>query len=81
MATALGADAGLAQIALRSVGEPGVGALLVEELNDGVERGVVHDLLAAVGACVTGDSTPQLRWRLMHQSGRCSTMAPMRLAA
>ena len=55
MAAALGADAGLAQIALRSVGEPGVGALLVEELDDGVERGVVHDLLAAVGAGVAGD--------------------------
>ena len=55
MAAALGADAGLAQVALGSVGEPGVGALLVEELDDGVERGVVHDLLAAVGAGVAGD--------------------------
>ena len=61
MATALGADAGLAQVALGSVGEPGVGALLVEELDDGVERSVVHDLLTAVGAGVAGDSTPQLR--------------------
>ena len=55
MAAALGADAGLAQIALGSVGEPSIGALLVEELDDGVERGVVHDLLAAVGARVAGD--------------------------
>ena len=55
MAAALGADAGLAQVALGSVGEPGVGALLVEELDDGVECGVVHDLLAAVGAGVAGD--------------------------
>ena len=55
MAAALGADAGLAQVALGSVGEPGVGALIVEELDDGVERGVVHDLLAAVGAGVAGD--------------------------
>ena len=55
MAAALGADAGLAQVALGSVGEPGVGALLVEELDDGVERSVVHDLLAAVGTGVAGD--------------------------
>ena len=55
MAAALGADAGLAQVALGSVSEPSVGALLVEELDDGVERGVVHDLLAAVGAGVAGD--------------------------
>ena len=55
MAAALGADAGLAQVALGSVGEPGVGALLVEELDDGVERSVVHDLLAAVGAGVARD--------------------------
>ena len=55
MAAALGADAGLAQVALGSVSEPGVGALLVEELDDGVERSVVHDLLAAVGAGVAGD--------------------------
>ena len=55
MTAALGADAGIAQVALGSVGEPGVGALLVEELDDGVERGVVHDLLAAVGAGVAGD--------------------------
>ena len=55
MAAALGADAGLAQVAIGSVGEPGVGAFLVEELDDGVERGVVHDLLAAVGAGVAGD--------------------------
>ena len=55
MAAALGADAGLAQVALGSVGEPGVGALLVEELDDGVESSVVHDLLAAVGAGVAGD--------------------------
>ena len=55
MTTALGADAGLAQVALGSVGEPGVRALLVEELDDGVERSVVHDLLAAVGAGVAGD--------------------------
>ena len=52
MATALGADACLAQVALGSVGEPGVGALLVKELDDGVERSVVHNLLAAVGAGV-----------------------------
>lgn len=55
MAAALGADAGLTQVALGSVGEPGVGALLVEELDDGVERGIIHDLLAAVGAGVAGD--------------------------
>ena len=55
MAAALGADAGLAQVTLGSVGEPGVGALLVEELDDCVERSVVHDLLAAVGAGVAGD--------------------------
>ena len=55
MAAALGADAGLAQVTLGSVGEPGVGTLLVEELDNGVERGVVHDLLAAVGAGVAGD--------------------------
>ena len=55
MAAALGADASLAQVALGSVGEPSVGALLVEELDDGVERGVVHDLLATVGASVAGD--------------------------
>ena len=55
MATALGADAGLAQVALGSVGEPGVRALLVEELDDSVERGVVHNLLAAVGAGVARD--------------------------
>ena len=55
MAAALGADAGLAQVALGSVGEPGVRALLVEELDNGVERGIVHDLLAAVGAGVAGD--------------------------
>ena len=55
MAAALGADAGLAQVALGSIREPGVGALLVEELDDSVERGVVHDLLAAVGAGVARD--------------------------
>ena len=55
MAAALGANASLAQVALRSVGEPGIGTLLVEELDDGVERGVVHDLLATVGASVAGD--------------------------
>ena len=55
MAATLGANASLAQVTLGSVGEPGVGALLVEELDDGVERGVVHDLLAAVDASVAGD--------------------------
>ncbi len=29
----------------------------------------------------TGMGTPQLRWRLMHQSGRSATMAPMRRLA
>ena len=28
-----------------------------------------------------GMGTPQLRWRLMHQSGRPSTIEPMRLMA
>ena len=55
MAATLGANARLAQVALGSVGKPGVGALLVEELDDGVERGVVHNLLAAVGASVARD--------------------------
>ena len=27
----------------------------------------------------TGIGTPQARWRLMHQSGRAATIAPMRL--
>ena len=50
MAAALGADAGIAEVGLGCVGEPGVGTLLVEQCDDGVERVVVHDLLAAVGA-------------------------------
>ena len=52
MPAALGAGAGIAKVLSRLVGKPGIGALGVEELNDGVERSIVHDLLAAVGAGV-----------------------------
>ena len=50
MAATLGAHAGVAEVGLRGVGEPGIGALLMEQSDDRVERVVVHDLLATVGA-------------------------------
>ncbi len=49
-ATALGAGAGLAQVILWIIGKPRVRALLVEELDHGVERVIVHNLLAAISA-------------------------------
>ena len=55
VAAALGAHAGVAQVARRVVGEPGVGALLAEELDDLVERGIVHDRFAAVLAGIGRD--------------------------
>ena len=55
MTAAPGAHAGLPQVLLGLAGEPGVGTLLVEELDHGVERVVVHDLLAAVLAGIARD--------------------------
>ena len=48
VAAALGAYAGVAQVARGVLGEPGVRTLLAEELDHLVERVVVHDGLAAV---------------------------------
>jgi hypothetical protein len=55
VAAALRADAGVAEVARGVLGEPGVGALLAEEVDDLVERLVVHDRLAAVLAGVGRD--------------------------
>ena len=60
-------------------GKPGVGAFRRERLHDARNHRGVAQRFAGRLSTNTAIGTPQARWRLMHQSGRASTMRPMRL--
>ncbi len=51
---------------------------LLEELDDRCVDGCVVERLVALSQRKTAMGTPQMRWRLMHQSGRVAIMLLMR---
>jgi hypothetical protein len=57
---------------------PGLDALALEQLDDLAVQRRVDDRLIAAFAQKDRDGTPQMRWRLMHQSGRVAIMLVMR---
>ena len=60
-------------------GVPGLDAFALEEVDDlAIERGVDDRLVALSSHRKTAMGTPQMRWRLMHQSGRVAIMLVMR---
>ena len=73
--------AALAQEARRRRGEPGIGAFGLERLLDAlVDRRIVQHLAGFLSTKIAS-GTPQARWRDSTQSGRPSTIAPMRFCA
>ena len=60
-------------------GVPGVGAFALEEVDDLADRAAVSMIGSLqLSHMKTAMGTPQMRWRLMHQSGRVAIMLVMR---
>ena len=70
--------AALAQEASRRRGEPGVGAFRLEGLLDALEHAGSFSTSPVFLSTKIASGTPQARWRDSTQSGRPSTIAPMR---
>ncbi len=73
-------DASVSQIGLRIVGKPSIRAFS-RRSDDSVKCLVIDNGFAAILAGEKAVGTPQLRCLEMHQSGRPSTIEPIRFTA